>query len=63
MSTATYAFVLNGSHDWRNSEVDLWDLDVIDLEGNEKIVGHRQLDGSICKVLKTADGKLVAITK
>ena len=63
MSTATYAFVLNGSNDWRNSAVDLWDLDIIDLEGNEKIVGHRQLDGSICKVLKTSDGKLVAITK
>jgi hypothetical protein len=63
MSTATYAFVLNGSNDWRNSDVDLWDLDIIDLEGNEKIVGHRQLDGSICKVLKTSDGKLVAITK
>lgn len=63
MSNATYAFVLNSNDDWRHAAADDWDLDVVELEGNEKTVGHRQLDGSICKVLKTADGKFVAITK
>jgi hypothetical protein len=49
--SATYAFVFN------------WDLDVIELEGDEKTVGHRQIDGSICKIVQTSDGKLVAISK
>jgi hypothetical protein len=62
-SGATYAFVLNGSEDWRNSTGDAWDFESIELDGNEKVVGHRKLDGSICKVLKMADGQLVAITK
>ena len=60
--SATYAFVLSGS-DWRKSVVDDWDLDVVELDGTEQVVGHRQLDGSICKILKTADGKFLAITK
>jgi hypothetical protein len=63
MSNATYAFVFNGSADWRKSIADDWDLDVVELEGNEKVVGHRQIDGSICKVLQSPDGKIVAITK
>ena len=60
---ATYAFVFNGKKDWRKSVPDDWDLDVIELDGNEKIVGHRQIDGSICKIVQTSAGKLVAITK
>lgn len=63
MSNATYAFVFNGSEDWRKSIPDDWDLDVIELEGNEKILGHRQIDGSICKVLQTSDGKIFAVSK
>jgi hypothetical protein len=63
MSNATYAFVFNGSVDWRKSIADDWDLDVIELEGNEKVVGHRQIDGSICKVLQSSDGRIVAVTK
>lgn len=63
MSGATYAFVFNGNIDWRKSMPDDWDLDVIELDGTEKIVGHRQIDGSICKILETSSGKLVAITK
>jgi len=65
MSTATYAFVFNGSDlsDWKFSDPDDWDLDIIDLEGTEKVLGHHRIDGSICKVVRTTDGKLVAISK
>jgi hypothetical protein len=61
--SATYAFVFNGTGDWKKSIADDWDLDVIELEGDEKTVGHRQIDGSICKIVQTSDGKLVAISK
>jgi hypothetical protein len=63
MSSTTYAFVFSGSGDWKLSVADDWDLDFVELEGNEKVVGHRQIDGSICKVLQTSEGKLVAVTK
>ena len=45
--SATYAFVFSGSGDWKTSIADDWDLDVVELEGNEKVIGHRQIDGSI----------------
>lgn len=63
MSGATYAFVFNGSKDWRKSIADDWDLSVVELDGNEKVVGHRQIDGAICKILQSNSGKLIAITK
>ncbi len=61
--SATYAFVFNGSGDWKLSTADDWDLDVVELEGDEKVVGHRQIDGSICKILKAPDGKVVALSR
>ena len=61
--SATYAFVFTGAGDWKQSNADDWDLDIVELEGTEKVLGHRQIDGSICKVLKVSDGKLVALTK
>jgi hypothetical protein len=63
MSNASVAFVLTGSNDWRQSEAEDWDLDCIELEGTEKVVGHKQIDGSICKIVRTADGKFVGLTK
>lgn len=63
MSSATYAFVFSGNNDWRKSSPDDWELSVVELEGNEKVVGHRQIDGAICKILQSSDGKLLAITK
>ena len=63
MSNATYVFVFNGTSDWKKSAADDWDLDVFELDGTEKVVGHRQIDGSICKILQTSEGKLVALTK
>lgn len=58
---ATYAFIFNGSNDWRKSVPDDWDWDIVELDGSEKVLGHRPIDGSICKVLMTTDGKLVAV--
>jgi hypothetical protein len=63
MSSVTYAFVFVGISNWKESVPDDWELDVVELEGNEKVVGHRQIDGSICKILQTSDGSLIAITK
>lgn len=63
MSNAMYAFVLSGSDDWRNSMEDDWDWDVVELDGTEKVLGHRPIDGSTFKVLQTSDGRLVAIAK
>jgi hypothetical protein len=61
--SATYAFVFNGAGDWKKSIADDWYLDVVELEGDEKIIGHRQIDGSICKIVQSQDGKLIAISK
>lgn len=63
MSNALAAFVLSGNTDWRQSEAEDWDLDYVELEGNEKVVGHRQIDGSICKIVRTSDGRFVGLTK
>jgi hypothetical protein len=60
---AVKAFVFNGSGDWKISVADDWDFDVVELEGDEKTVGHHKIDGSICKVLQLPEGKLVAISK
>jgi hypothetical protein len=61
--SATYAFVFNGSCDWKVSTGDDWSLEFLELEGNEKVLGHHKIDKSICKVVETPDGKLVALTK
>lgn len=63
MSGVAYAFVYKGSGEWKVSSPDEWDLDVVELEGDEKTLGHHKIDGSICKVLQTTDGKLLAISK
>lgn len=60
--SATYAFVFKGEGDWKVSVADDWDLDVVELEGQEKVVGHHKIDGSICKVLQKPEGTLVAVT-
>ena len=63
MGNSTYAFIFSGSGDWRKSSPDDWDLDVVLLEGTEKVIGHKQIDGSICKILQSSEGKLLALTK
>lgn len=62
-SNFSSCFVLNGTSDWKKSSVDDWDLDVIEINGSEKLLGHKQLDGAIFKILQTVDDKIVAITK
>lgn len=59
---STYAFVFIGN-DWRKSTEDDWDISIVELDGTEKVLGHRQIDGSICKVLQSSNGKIVAFTK
>lgn len=63
MVGATYAFVLVEGSDWLKSTPDDWELEVIMLDGTEQKIGHRKIDGSICKILKNGDGKFIAITK
>lgn len=63
MTGAVQAFVFNGSNDWRLSHPEDWDLDVVELDGNEKVLGHHRIDGSTFKVIRTLDGKLIAISK
>lgn len=62
MSNATFAFILNGSSDWKTSTPDDWDWDIVELEGNEKVIGHHKIDGAVYKVLQHGD-QVVAITK
>lgn len=61
--SATYAFVFNGSGEWKTSIADDWDLDVVSFEGDEKTIGHRQIDGAICKIIQTKEGKIIALSK
>jgi len=63
MTGAVYAFVYDGSDNWQNSHIDGWDFQTVELTGSEKPLGYRKFDGAICKVVKTIDGKLLAITK
>lgn len=61
---AIYAFVFSGDGDWKTSVADDWDFDIVQLEGNEKVVGHRQIDGAICKIIQLpTNGRLIAIAK
>jgi hypothetical protein len=63
MTGAAYAFVYSGSGNWKNSEIDDWDFQTVELNGSEILMGYKKLDGAICKVVKTIDGHLLAITK
>lgn len=59
---AVHAFIFNGN-DWKKSEPEDWEWDIVELDGTEKVLGHRPIDGSIYKIVETSDGKLAAITK
>lgn len=62
MSSATYAFILNGSSDWKMSTPEDWDWDIVELEGNEKIIGHHKIDGAVYKVLQLGN-QVIAVCK
>ena len=59
----TYAFVLVNDTDWRLSDIDDWNWDIVEIEGTEKTLGHHKIDGAVYRVLRTNDEKVVAITK
>ncbi len=59
---AVHAFIFSGN-DWKTSQPEDWEWDIVELDGTEKVLGHRPIDGSIFKIIQTSDGKLVAITK
>lgn len=59
----TYAFIFKGEGDWKISMPDDWELDTIELQDNEKIMGHHKIDGSICKIIQAANGQVIAISK
>lgn len=58
---AEYAFVFNGTGDWKLSVSADWELDIVEFEDNPKVLGHRKIEGQICKVVQFSDGKLIAI--
>jgi hypothetical protein len=60
---ATYAFVLVNDTDWRLSTAEDYDWQIIELEGTEKTLGHHKIDGSVYRIVRTSDEKVVAITK
>jgi hypothetical protein len=60
---SAYAFVFNGSGTWKLSTADDWELDWLELDGDEKAIGHYKIDGAICKVIQTKDGQIIALTK
>jgi hypothetical protein len=62
MNNITPAFIIDERDDWRTCDPSLWELEPIELEGDEKVIGHRYIDGAICKVL-AKEGKLIALTK
>jgi hypothetical protein len=56
-----YAFVYNGDENWKASSIDDWDFDNVELNGTERIVGHRKFDGSICRICQDDSGKVIAV--
>jgi len=62
MSTGTIVFVFGGTN-WKISDADEWTLSSCELSGKEKILGHKKIDGAICKILQLEDGQIVALSK
>lgn len=63
MSTGAMVFVFNGKNNWKTSDPDEWDLSSVELDGTEKVLGHKKIDGAICKILKSGNNQIIAITK
>jgi len=62
MNTA-YAFIYAGNIDWKKSDVDDWNFDLVEINGDEKLLGHRNIDNNICKVVQSSDGKILGLLK
>lgn len=63
MSGNSYAFVLSDNVNWRVSTPEDWNWEIVELEGNEKLIGHYPIDGSVYKILETPDSKIIATIK
>lgn len=57
------AFILNSQTDWRRSLPEDWELETILVSGSEKVLGHKKIDGAICRILQNEEGQIVAIVK
>jgi len=60
--SATYAFVFTGAGDWKKSIADDWELSLCETLGKEKVLGHKQIDGAICKIIQLEDGQIIALS-
>mgnify|MGYP003565037846 CR=1 FL=1 len=58
----TPCFLLVSSLNWKSSNPDDWELSVVDFDGSEKHLGHKQIDGAICKIYQFND-KIFAVAK
>ena len=66
MSTGTINVVLfefDGSGNWKNSLPDNWNISTYELTGQEKVLGHKKIDGAICKIVQSDDNKIIALSK
>lgn len=63
MSSGEMVFVFNGKNNWKTSNGEDWDLISMELEGNEKVLGHKKIDGMIFKIIESSDKKIVALSK
>ncbi len=57
------AFMFVGNSNWKLSTADDWELTPYLLVGDEQLLGHHKIDGAICKILKSSDGHVIAISK
>lgn len=47
--------------DWKRADVDDWNFDSIELEGNETLLGHKKIDNVICKIVMLGSKRIAAI--
>lgn len=62
MCAGTMVFVFNRNDNWKTSTADDWDLQSVELDGSEEVLGHKKIDGAICKIVKMGK-QIVAIPK
>ncbi len=48
---------------WKNSESSDWELSHLELSGSETVLGHKNIDGAILKVLQCEYGIIAALLK
>lgn len=57
-----YAFEYEGKRNWRASSSERWPIEVATWKGDEKRVGTRRIDNTLCAVFLCGDGKFRAVT-